>query len=162
MAEDNRQLALVSMDAAIARVFRSIDAADEEAFYASVAESLWWITTLDEALWELTVNGVEYEEYRLGCERGRLIPGLRYARNRQVHDVLVTGMQGNPLLNLKLTWIWRRLDEDEVPDWVPETKRGEEQQTAFDHGLAENLIYPSLADAAAFLTKTVPMVDGPV
>jgi hypothetical protein len=143
---------------AIDRAFMAEDDADEEAFYAAVSEVVWWITMIDETLWGWKSDGVRYEEARGKSDDGLLVLGLRYARNRQTHDVAVTAMQGNPLLPLRSTgpWRWRGLRDEGVPPYTPrEGAWGRESERVYRDRVAGAKVTEVLSGAARFLTESI-------
>ncbi len=112
--QDLGPLGLQALELAIRRAHEAQARGDEISFFAPVAEAVWWLTMLDETLWGTAYDDASYESVRCSSRGGVLLLGLRYARNRQVHDTQVTGMQGNPLLGQDDTpgdpWRWRSLD----------------------------------------------------
>ena len=154
MAQAKMQLGLQGMKWAIDRSRSAERTGNELLFFASVAESLWWLTMLDESLWKTVDERGPYPQYRDSNSEGSLLLGLRYARNRQVHDAEVTGMQGNPLLTsqAETAWVWRSPEEPDVPpDYEPEGERGILQEKVYRQDLAKNPIIETLDKASAFL-----------
>ena len=165
MAQEKRQLGLAAMKWAIERSHSAQESGDEESFFASVAESAWWITMLDETLWKTTDERGPYQDFRDSSPDGSLLGGLRYARNRQVHDVEVTGMQGNPLLTRRNNeagggWFWRALDAPGVPIYKRQNGRwGKIQEDSYRKDLADHPILDTLGRAAHFLELWVGQYD---
>lgn len=156
MAREKRQLGLQALDWALDRARDAQDNGDEDVFYASVAEVVWWLTMLDETLWSSNNDGTSYESARSSDAGGSFLLGIRYARNRQVHDTEVTAMQGNPLLARETydgsRWIWRSVDDEGVPPYSPrEGKWGKLGEQVYQDEMAGNAIVPTLDRAAAFL-----------
>lgn len=165
MAREKRVLALAAMNSSIERVDMAQVKADEEVFYASVAEAVWWLATLDESLWRTKIGGCDYESARESCCEGRLLLGIRYARNRQVHDVEVTAMQGNPLLSSQPPndppWTWRALDAEGVPPFEPrEGKWGAKGESAYVELMSGTPVLDTLEAASGFLTCWVDKLYG--
>ncbi|GBE22310.1 MAG TPA: hypothetical protein ENH00_04695 [Actinobacteria bacterium] len=129
MAEDKRQLTVQAVHWAIDRAEAAQGRSDQTGFHVAVGEALHWITVLDQALFKSKEWGDAYAAERESDDQGAVILGLRYARNRQVHDTDLTGMQGNPLiapLDGNELWVWRSLDDPEVPaDYLPVDEWGE-------------------------------------
>jgi len=164
MAREKRELGLLALDSAILRSEDAQLGADEISFFASVAEAMWWLTMLDEALWPTHLANVSYKSARDSSPGARLLLGLRYARNRQVHDTQVTGMQGNPLLGPDNAhndaWRWRSLDAPEVPPYEPREDRwGEKQEQVYRDFMATNEVLPTLLSAANFLNDWIDKLD---
>lgn len=160
MAREKRELGLLALDSAIHRAQKAQSRSDEVSFFASVAEAMWWMTMLDEALWSTHNSEDGYESARSSCHEGMQLLGLRYARNRQVHDTEVTGMQGNPLLAGNETnggeWTWRSLDAPGVPPYTPQGSRwGEIGERAYRDRMATREVVPTLEEAARFLDTWV-------
>jgi hypothetical protein len=162
--QEKQQLGVHAMRSAIERARAAQDSADEKSFYASVAESVWWMTMLDETLWKTVFDGSDYQSVRDSCPGGLLLLGLRYARNRQVHDVEVTAMQGNPLLARRDTgsgegWRWRAVDAEGVPPFTPkEGKWGEKGEAVYRDLLADRPILHTLDNASRFLEKWIDLL----
>lgn len=151
MAKDKRELARWALSTAFMRTKLFADKEDARAFFASGAEILWWITTLDEAIRR---TNREYEERRDADDGRRVIPGLRYVRDRLIHEAYATGMQGNPLLPdaAPPPWSWRPVDDPELPEFTPQSKRGQEVGLpVYQELLAETEIIKTLAVAVGFL-----------
>lgn len=151
-------MGLDSLGSAFERAERAHAEDLENGFYAAVAESVWWATAVDEAMWKLDVLGDSYVNVREDSDDGKLLPGIRYARNRQVHDLEVTGMQGNPLLGSPASdarnfWLWRHLDDPGVPSYSPKEgvweKHGESVYVSY---LAGTPIIDSLHRVKSFLS----------
>ncbi len=161
MAREKRELGLLALESAINRARKAQTETDEIAFFASVAEAVWWLTMLDEALRTTHSDGVDYETAR-NSETGDLFPGLRYARNRQVHDTRVAGMQGNPLLAGNqagnIEWRWRSLEAGGVPRFKRRGRRGGAGERAYRESVAGREIVPTLEDAARFLESWIGKV----
>jgi hypothetical protein len=160
VAREKRQLGLQALDRALDRTRGTQDNEDEDAFYASVAEVVWWLSMLDETLWSTHSDGVPYESARSADTGGTFLLGIRYARNRQVHDTEVTAMQGNPLLARESRdgerWIWRSVDEEGVPPYTPrEGKWGQLGEQVYQEEMASTAIVPTLEAAAAFLSRWI-------
>ncbi|MEX2652890.1 MAG: hypothetical protein WD473_10675 [Acidimicrobiia bacterium] len=160
MAREKRQLGLRALECALDRTRDAQTREEETAFYASVAEVVWWLTMLDEALWATKRNGEQYASVRSSDEGGSILLGVRYARNRQVHDTEVTAMQGNPLLALEEPdgdrWVWRSLDDEGVPPYDPrEGDWGREGERVYQRQMAGGAIVPTLELAASFLNEWI-------
>lgn len=69
-----------------------LDSLDRFRGYATAGESLLWLAILEESLWP--PKGTEerrcYERRRAEDGRGRVAQGLRYLRNRLVHEQVVS------------------------------------------------------------------------
>lgn len=76
MAREKQQLALRAQDSAMQRAQESQSGADEMSLIRLVAEAVWWLTMLDEALWEIHNDSVAYESAR-ASHVGDLLTGLR-------------------------------------------------------------------------------------
>lgn len=154
MAKEKRELGLLALGSAIDRAREAQSDADTITFFASVAEAMWWVTMLDETLWQTD----SYESNR-ASDTGDLLLGIRYARNRQVHDAKVTGMQGNPLLARTRAngepWSWRLLDDPEVPAYEPRGVWGERGEHAYRDRMATHEVLSALVIAADFLNAWV-------
>ena len=157
MAREKMQLGLQGVNWAIDRSRDAERTGEELLFFASVAESLWWLTMLDESLWKTASVHRPYPAYRDSHEKGSVILGLRYARNRQVHDAEVTGMQGNPLLNSQAErgWIWRSPEEPDVPEYQPAGEWGMLQEKVYREDLSGNPIIETLEKASTFLESWI-------
>lgn len=162
MAEDNRRLGLLALEAAISRCHSAQQSENYSDFFSATAEAVWWATMLDETLWGETVDGKEYEAARASDPDGRLLLGLRYSRNRQVHDIGITGMQGNPLLKRGdgdgwEGWLWRDLADENIPqDFKPkEGHWGPIQESAYAEDLAKRPIVETLARSECFLRRCI-------
>lgn len=164
MAEEKRQLGVEAMLQAIGRTRDAQSFGNKESFYASAAESLWWLTMLDETLWSSTYDDGDYVTVRECSDEGRHLLGMRYARNRQVHDVDVTGMQGNPLLARQDTqsdhvWLWRALEGEGVPPYTPkEGEWGKRGETVYRDALASHPILETLDAASHFLQERIALL----
>lgn len=160
MAREKRELGLLALDSAILRAEEAQLGADEISFFASVAEAMWWLTMLDESLWRTAQGDASYESARDSSHGGALLLGLRYARNRQVHDTQLTGMQGNPLLGHDDTRSdprrWRSLDAPGVPTYEPQEGRwGEKSEQVYSDLMATLEVLPTLREAASFLNAWI-------
>lgn len=160
MAREKRELGLFALESAVRRAQKAQSRADEVSFFASLAEAMWWMTMLDEALWGTHNSEVGYESARSSCHEGMHLLGLRYARNRQVHDTEVAGMQGNPLLAGNETnggeWTWRSLDAPGVLAYAPQGSRwGEIGEQAYRDRMATREVLPTLEEAAGSLDAWV-------
>lgn len=155
MAKEKQELARKGIFDAIERTRAAAQMENPLSFFTGVAESLWWITTLDEAL-RTTHAAEDYETRRDSDPVGRVIPGLRYARDRLVHDAFATGMQSNPLLpeSVPPPWRWRHLNDPELPKFVPQSPWGREVALPiYEDLLAESDILEILDKAASFLDE---------
>jgi hypothetical protein len=156
VAREKRQLGLRALDLALDRTREAQATEDEAVFYACVAEVVWWLAMLDETLWSTQRHGLPYESVRSSDPGGSVLLGIRYARNRQVHDTEVTAMQGNPLLTRETgdgaRWVWRHVDDEGVPPYTPrEAKWGPLGEKVYQTAMAGAAIVPTLDAAASFL-----------
>lgn len=153
VARENRVLGITALNEAIARVEGALTSADGQAFFASVAESLFWIALVDETLWEIP----GYEDARSKTADGHVIQALRYTRNRQVHDWQITGLQGNPLLaeNPRMPETWRDLADPEIASRYKPTKRDRPGEEIYRDTMVGEPVLPALLRAAEFLTIAV-------
>ena len=160
MAREKRQLGLQALELAIRRAHEAQAKGDEISFFAPVAEAVWWLTMLDETLWGTEHDDASYKSVRCSSRGGVLLLGLRYARNRQVHDTQVTGMQGNPLLGQDDTpgdpWRWRSLDAPGVPTYEPKEGRwGKKGEQAYCDLMVTHEVLPTLEEAVRFLDSWI-------
>jgi len=160
MAREKRELGLQALERALDRAGEAQSNGHEDVFYASVAEVVWWLTMLDEALWSTHNDGATYQSARSSDPGGTFLLGIRYARNRQVHDAEVTAMQGNPLLAREARdgerWVWRSVNDEGVPPYTPrEGKWGLLGEQMYQNEMAGIAIVPTLERAAAFLSTWI-------
>jgi hypothetical protein len=84
---DKRQMLLLSLDGFERAYQRWEDARhglDEAGSFAPLTECLWWADSIDERLEE--IEGSSYRDRRDADPDGRLLIGIRWARNRTGHD----------------------------------------------------------------------------
>jgi hypothetical protein len=160
VAREKRLLGLQALDWALDRARDAQDNDDNDVFYMSVAEVVWWLTMLDETLWSTHNDGVPYESARSSDAGGIFLLGIRYARNRQVHDTGVTAMQGNPLLARETRdgerWVWRSVDDEGVPTYTPrEGQWGQLGEQVYQDEMAGTAIVATLEHAAAFMNTWI-------
>ncbi|MGN7977456.1 hypothetical protein ACTJJ4_07765 [Microbacterium sp. 22195] len=89
MKHNERDLALWAVVEKIAVVKAARDSrAEHLKILAAITEACWWIASLDEELRD--AHGTAYDSAREGDPQGRVIPGLRWARHRHSHDLVIT------------------------------------------------------------------------
>ncbi|MFF5219562.1 hypothetical protein [Micromonospora sp. NPDC000442] len=112
------RLAEAAFQAACARFVES--RFDIDGAFASSGEALLWAASLDEGYSELL--GETYETARDSSAEGRILPGVRWARNRVAHQqaLTLTKVYGSELghmvlgesqLGVATHMIWRSADE---------------------------------------------------
>ncbi len=84
-------LVVAALDAAVARVAQITQGpvpglGPATTLFAPLSETLMWIVALDN---ELRAADPTYEQRRDGDHDGQALPGLRFARNRAVHGLVV-------------------------------------------------------------------------
>jgi hypothetical protein len=132
--------------------------ADVDRAYVACTEATMWIQRLD-GLIEMT--DASYRKRRDADAQGRVVGGLRWARNRHVHDVAaifvvsparhlpgVSRAFNEPFYGAKMEAKWRL--RSEVPPEVG-YRKDERAEKAYDLYVAGQSIEATLADAAAFL-----------
>lgn len=127
------------------------DLADADRFTIAVTEALMWAAAVDEML----RGHRPYRTYRDGSEGGRLLVGLRWARNQGVHRCVAahsTGLgHGYPRRyptpdQFEATWLPRSA----LP---PEKKQNLHDQKAYDDDVAGKDVRLSLWAIDDFLTR---------
>ena len=114
-------------------------------WYASLGETLWWIVALDEHYRE--AGGKAYEAFRNQDEYGRVVPGLRLARNRVGHQLaLLLDEPHNRRLLDQLQW--RRFED--LPNG---SRRLEDQAESYIIFLAGNAARYALRRANYFFVR---------
>jgi len=122
---------------------------DVQAWYAALSETLMWICVLD-GLYDKQYPAT-YMKFRDASAYGYELPGLRWARNRAVHQVglllvdPVTGTPSGPPSDESSSGVrldqlvWRRADE------LPSAKRGHDGGRAcYEENLQGNAVRYSL------------------
>ena len=155
---EKRELALQGMQAALDRALDARKSDKIEEMFAPLAEALWWIVVLNDSYWQS--DGEEYRKSRDSDEQGRILEGLRYARNRLTHDIDITGMHG--LIESGLTlpfnlpanlgripmWMWRSVDK------LPRaSRRDRESEARYRESLEGKEVEATLQLAATFLSE---------
>jgi hypothetical protein len=126
--------------------------------FAPLAETLLWIDLLNTAFY--LDDGAVYVEKRQDDAAGVTIEGLRYARHRLTHDVMVYGMHemqyeggaftpgfsngfdiGSP------TWRWRYVKK------LPTYDRDKQIEKVYKKHLQGKEVEPTLNDTADFLRR---------
>ena len=155
---EKRSLAIEAMHAALTRAEDLRQRGVVEGLFAPLAEALWWITVLDESYWKSEETA--YDAYREAHASGVLVHGLRYARNRLIHDIDITGMHGlittpfqwpiNFPVNFGPTdrWVWRRVD-----DLPPPGRQNDDGQAAYRESLEGQEVEGTLRAAAGLLAE---------
>jgi hypothetical protein len=126
---------------------------DEDGVMAAVAEAAMWACALDQRWWKR----VGYEGRREGDPDGRLLPGLRWARNQGVHQLVAlhrvsdrAGM-GFPLsFPMSFGWQVTWLSRDQVPE---EDRIDERLRAAYDEHLAGRPVRGTLEYAVAWCER---------
>jgi hypothetical protein len=121
---------------------------DPRAAFAAVGETLWWIVVVDTSLAE-SAEGRAYVVQRTRDPAGRLLIGLRHARNRFAHDFNVLEyvdphavLESDPR-GFVTIWRWRSLSPTRAKG-----KRGHEE---YERRLAGRDVNASLVEALTFL-----------
>lgn len=150
---EKRDLAIRAMQEALGRASGTRTAHGDDGTFAALAEALWWVCVLNESFWRQRVeNG--YEERRASDERGVVLEGLLYARNRMTHDIDITGMHGliqgaKWPLRWPVSWggwVWRGVND------LPEAPEGGRKfEDVYRRSLEGQKVEPTLRSAAAFL-----------
>lgn len=115
--------------------------------FAPLCEALWWARSVDEGF-EETDDRSEYEALRDAHADGRVMRGLRFARNRSGHQRAMTVEQTDGAtwpMKWPVSWVsvtWRPLDD--LPTGYPDSK-GEEHYKKYLAGDAAS----NTLDAAA-------------
>ena len=82
----NREQRLrAAIGSSVERLVSASGGRDEQVMFEALGESLMWLCLLDELLW----SRPNYASDRGNDLQGRLVPGLRHARNSLVHGVTV-------------------------------------------------------------------------
>ncbi len=137
--------------------------AQPDAAFGPLGEALFWLCALDQLLTD--VDGSSYEDLRTADPDGRLVPGLRFARNRVAHGVAVAsvsevnpenavlglGVLGRMRLGTPANLTWRRLEVIPPP---PENLRRPAQEASYQQHLAGNAVFETVEDAAIWLCST--------
>ena len=153
--EERLKLSFDALEDALKR----IGTYDPDNRFAPLAETLLWIDLIDTAFYNDDED--KYVVARKEKPGGILVRGLRYARNRLTHDVMVYGMHemqyeggdfnakdsshrdfnvGTP------TWRWRIVDDLPTYTW-----KNKEIQDIYEDELEGKEVEPILNDAANFL-----------
>lgn len=154
IVKERLERAFEALDGALHRV----DLAEPERRFAPLAETVLWIDIINTTFWKENQEG--YSKARCADPAGKMIEGLRYARARLVHDILVYGMHevtfhngdfdaadfdhrdfdvGTPL------WTWR--DTDRLPDW----DRDQREKRIYQADLEGHEVEPTLRAMVTFL-----------
>jgi hypothetical protein len=139
-------LARTAFVAAHGRFGNAQASGSQEEWYAALGETLWWIFALDEHYLHHGVSA--YETFRNDDVNGRVIWGLRLARNRVGHElsVLLTDPR-KPGPGVSLEQLrWRTLDN--LP--APGNREGDRQRTAYSEELAGKAARYTLRSANRF------------
>ena len=142
--EERLKLSFEALEDALKR----IGTYDPDNRFAPLAETLLWIDLIDTAFRK--DDGDKYVEARKEKPGGILVRGLRYARNRLTHDVMVYGMheiqyEGGDFNVGTPTWRWRIVDDLPTYTWAKEI------QDIYKDELEGKEVEPILNDAANFL-----------
>jgi hypothetical protein len=125
--------------------------ADGDRFTIAVAEAIMWATAVDEICWDHK----PYLSYRDASQGGRILDGLRWARNQGVHRCIAahgTGLgHGYPVRHprpdqFEATWLPRS-------DLPVEEKVIRRNQDAYDAHVAGEDVRMSLYAVEDFLTR---------
>lgn len=101
---------------------RQLDVAEANHHVAFIggAEAVWWVAALDEACEKWEPDG--YNHRRDCDERGRMVGGLRWLRDRHTHQIPIsvsrdqTALFPGPPFHISAGYIWRQGDELPAPD----------------------------------------------
>lgn len=117
-------LAMQSLEAAFQRHWDARERRVLVDAFASAAETLWWICTIDD---KLGGKGTAYAQARDRDEFGRYIPGLRWIRGKFTHALALTTEEDltpffpGPPFHLSKVFMWKasseilQRDDDEHP-----------------------------------------------
>lgn len=145
---------------------RRIGTYPEDNRFAPMAEALLWIDLIDTAFYM-----DDKEPYKKACDEwqdGVLVRGLRYARNRLTHDVMVYGMHGmkwedgafdsgfSKAFDIGMPkWRWRRVDD--LGPFEPNNEWQKQQNAKLEAIYRKHLeakeVEPILEAAANFLRR---------
>lgn len=122
---------------------------DEQGTAVAITEAAMWICSLDELWWD--VSG--YAEARESDGEGQLVPGVRWARNRGLHEVLAvhetTEGRSYPKRFPMRFWTvrWRTdVGEGRRPDPL--------KRAVYDERLRGKQVWVTLASVERFLVRT--------
>ena len=118
---DVLDLAFQSLESALKRHMDAREQMELGDAFASAAETLWWICTIDD---HLGGKGSPYAKARDADPAGKYIPGLRWVRDRFTHALPLTtdedltpffpGPGADYFLHISAGFIWR--DTAEIPN----------------------------------------------
>ena len=159
MADERLELALArsAFVKAHGRLQGGLARRDLAAWYAALGETLWWIFALDEHY--LACGGESYAKFRDHDVNGRVILGLRLARNRVGHQiaVLLEDPPGHAGLSPDLVTLeqlrWRRLSE------LPEGRSASTQERAYRECLEGNVARYAIRRANCFFVRHHPVLE---
>ena len=133
------------------------------AAFGPLGEALFWLCSLDQLL--IDVHGSSYEDVRDKDPDGRLVPGLRFARNRVAHGVEVAsvseinpenavlglGILGQMRLGTPANLTWSRFDAIPLP---PPKLRRPAQEASYQEHLAGKAVFETVEDGVQWLRST--------
>jgi hypothetical protein len=134
------------------------------AWYAALGETLWWIVALDDHY--TSVGGEHYRELQRIDQNGRVVPGLRLARNRAGHQlaVLLADPTGRSVFEPSEAHggvsldqlVWRPSND------LPIGRAHPAQLESYDEYLANQAVRYSLRRANYFFVRKRAALDHPM
>lgn len=128
--------------------------ADSVRAYPPLVEVLWWASAIDEQLWA----DADYEQRRDADQSGRVLPGVRFARNRANH-FLAAVQTDDPAFTLDLS----RLDEARLDlvelKWaraedLPTGRVDENGQRAYERFMAGRPVLDTVKEVRSWLHRS--------
>lgn len=159
-AGDPIRRAQAALREALARLRVAGDEHDSDRVFAASTETAMWCTALDDLLQKADA---EYEERRDADAGGRIVRGLRFARNVGVHRLLAVHLweqrPSSPSVSSSEApkeARWRPRDELEQAPW-----RNPDNETAYDDYVAGRAVLDTVTAAQDFLwMRAMPLPPG--
>lgn len=124
--------------------------ADPKRAYSSAVESVYWAALIDEQL----RTWVDYEQVKRGVPGGQLLPGVRYARNLQTHQLPLTLRQTNgAIFPIRFPTVFREVvwhNADALPEPDKTNRHTAGQRAAFQQYMAGKPTRHTFDDVARF------------
>ncbi len=148
------RLALVGLGEATQRLAGAIDQRDRVHLFTAIGEALAWLNSADEVLEKAKPGGAAYRKLRDDDEEGKVVRGLRWARNQNLHALVavheIGGGMGFPLtfpMNFSYRVFWQS------PDELPPTERPQPHNEEAYRRIAGQMVLGTLRQASSFLWR---------
>lgn len=145
-----------------------------DAVFAPLAEALWWTVSANDGIEDLAEGGAlerwssksAYREERDRDSSGRVLAGLRYARDRCGHQLALAALEDGLRLPFRLPnttgmfFRWRPSDNLPQPRNKQHREQADKMRPAYDTWLSGNPATMTITSAARWFTYAAEFIAG--